>query len=193
MVVGLVQADGGKVLLDDAPITTWPMNKRAQAGIAYLPQEASVFRKLTVEENIQAVLETRAMTDAERHNRLRQLLEEFSITHIATQKAFTLSGGERRRVEVARALALDPVFLLLDEPFAGIDPLAVADIQKMIEVLKKRQIGVLITDHNVRETLQICDLGYLLSDGTIIEKGSPEHIANSKIAREHYLGENFHF
>lgn len=193
MVVGLVQADGGQVLLDQGPITTWPMNKRAQSGIAYLPQEASVFRKLTVEENIQAVLETRAMSDAERHNRLRQLLEEFSITHIATQKAFTLSGGERRRVEVARALALDPVFLLLDEPFAGIDPLAVADIQKMIEVLKKRQIGVLITDHNVRETLQICDLGYLLSDGTIIEKGSPEHIANSKIAREHYLGENFHF
>jgi lipopolysaccharide export system ATP-binding protein len=192
MVVGLVQADQGKILLNGQDLTKWPMNKRAQAGIAYLPQEASVFRKLTVEENIRAVLETRPMSDSERQNRLRQLLEEFSITHIAQQKAFTLSGGERRRVEVARALALDPMFLLLDEPFAGIDPLAVSDIQTMIKKLKKRQIGVLITDHNVRETLQICDIGYLLSDGTIIEKGTPDHIANSKIAREHYLGENFH-
>jgi lipopolysaccharide export system ATP-binding protein len=169
------------------------MHQRARRGIAYLPQEASVFRRMTVEENILAVLEMLDLTETERAERLRQLLEEFNITHIAQQKAFTLSGGERRRVEVARALALNPVFLLLDEPFAGIDPIAVADIQKMIQILKKRGIGVLITDHNVRETLQICDLGYLLSGGTIVEKGTPQDIANSRTARELYLGENFQF
>lgn len=193
MVVGLVQADDGQVLLDDRNIASWPMHQRAQGGIAYLPQEASVFRKMTAEENILAVLETLPLKEAERHDRLHKLLDEFNINHIAKQKAYTLSGGERRRVEVARALALDPVFLLLDEPFAGIDPIAVGDIQRMIQVLKKRQIGVLITDHNVRETLGICDLGYLLFDGKIVEKGSPMDIANSKLARETYLGENFHF
>jgi lipopolysaccharide export system ATP-binding protein len=133
------------------------------------------------------------MSEGERHEALRKLLDEFNINHIAKQKAFTLSGGERRRVEVARALALNPVFLLLDEPFAGIDPIAVADIQRMIQVLKKRRIGVLITDHNVRETLEICDLGYLMGSGKIVEKGTPQHIANSRTARETYLGENFQF
>lgn len=193
MVVGLVQPDSGEVLLNDQQIASWPMHKRAKNGIAYLPQEASVFRRMTAEENIISVLETMPLTQAERHDRLQNLLDEFSINSIAKQKAFTLSGGERRRVEVARALALNPVFLLLDEPFAGIDPIAVADIQKMIQVLKKRGIGVLITDHNVRETLEICDLGYLLSDGKILEKGTPQEIAQSRTARETYLGENFHF
>jgi lipopolysaccharide export system ATP-binding protein len=193
MVVGLVQADAGHVKVDGEDVTRWPMHKRAQRGIAYLPQEASVFRRMTAEENILSVLETLPLTDTERRETLQNLLTEFNIHHIAKQKAFTLSGGERRRVEVARALALNPVFLLLDEPFAGIDPIAVADIQRMIQVLKKRQIGVLITDHNVRETLEICDLGYLLSDGKILEKGTPQQIANSKTARETYLGENFQF
>ncbi len=193
MVVGLVRAEGGSVTVDGKDITAWPMHLRAQNGIAYLPQEASVFRRMTAEENILAVLETLPLTETERHERLQDLLNEFSIQHIAKQKAFTLSGGERRRVEVARALALNPVFLLLDEPFAGIDPIAVGDIQRMIQVLKKRQIGVLITDHNVRETLEICDLGYLLSNGKILEKGTPQEIANSKTARETYLGENFQF
>ena len=193
MVVGLVKPDAGKVFFGDEDITTWPMHKRAQKGIAYLPQEASVFRRMTAEENIQAVLETMPLTQAERQKRLHMLLDEFNINAIARQKAYTLSGGERRRVEVARALTLNPVFLLLDEPFAGIDPIAVADIQRMIQVLKRRGIGVLITDHNVRETLEICDLGYLLSDGKIVEKGTPKEIAQSKTARETYLGENFQF
>lgn len=193
MTVGLVRADQGRVLLDDQDISQWPMHHRARHGIAYLPQEASVFRKMTVEENILAVLETLPLTESERKERLHRLLDEFTINHVAKQKTFTLSGGERRRVEVARALALDPVFLLLDEPFAGIDPKAVADIQQMIQILKKRQIGVLITDHNVRETLAICDLGYLLFDGKIVERGTPSEIANSKTARETYLGENFQF
>lgn len=191
MVVGLVRADQGQVLLGEKDITEWPMYQRARGGIAYLPQEASVFRKLTVEENILAVLETLPLSEHERRDRLRRLVDEFNINHIARQKAYTLSGGERRRVEVARALALDPDFLLLDEPFAGIDPIAVNDIQRMIQVLKDRQIGILITDHNVRETLEICDLGYLLSDGKILEKGTPQEIANSRAARETYLGENF--
>ncbi len=193
MVVGLVQADEGLVTLDGTDISDLPMHERARKGIAYLPQEASVFRKLSVEENILAVLETMSMKEAERHDRLHRLLDEFTLNHVCKQKAYTLSGGERRRVEVARALALNPQFLLLDEPFAGIDPIAVGDIQKMIHVLKKRNIGILITDHNVRETLSICDLGYLLSDGKIIEKGTPSQIAKSKTAREAYLGENFHF
>jgi lipopolysaccharide export system ATP-binding protein len=193
MVVGLVQPDGGKVELNGQDVTRLPMHKRAQRGIAYLPQEASVFRRMTAEENILSVLETLPLSDTERRETLQNLLTEFNIHHIAKQKAFTLSGGERRRVEVARALALNPVFLLLDEPFAGIDPIAVADIQRMVQVLKKRKIGVLITDHNVRETLEICDLGYLLSDGKILEKGTPHEIANSKTARETYLGENFQF
>ncbi|MCM2276513.1 MAG: LPS export ABC transporter ATP-binding protein [Oligoflexia bacterium] len=193
MVVGLVQSDEGKVTLDDTEITRWPMHQRAQGGIAYLPQEASVFRRMTAEENILAVLETLPLNQSERQETLHKLLDEFNINHIARQKAYTLSGGERRRVEVARALALNPVFLLLDEPFAGIDPIAVADIQRMIQVLKKRRIGILITDHNVRETLEICDLGYLLNSGRIVEKGTPAEIANSRTARETYLGENFQF
>ena len=193
MVVGLVKADQGSILLDGKDLVALPMNERAKAGIAYLPQEASVFRRMTVEENIMSVLETLDLPITDRKKRLQALIGEFNIGHIARQKAFTLSGGERRRVEVARALALNPSFLLLDEPFAGIDPIAVADIQKMIATLKNRGIGILITDHNVRETLSICDVGYLLSDGKIIEKGTPEEIAKSPIAREKYLGENFHF
>lgn len=193
MTVGLVHPDGGQVSLDGQDITHWPMHLRAQNGVAYLPQEASVFRRMTAEENILAVLETLQLTDSERREQLQKLLDDFNLNAIARQKAFTLSGGERRRVEVARALALNPAFLLLDEPFAGIDPIAVADIQRMIQVLKKRQIGVLITDHNVRETLQICDTGYLLASGQMIEHGTPEKIASSKKAREMYLGENFQF
>ncbi|MBN23164.1 MAG: LPS export ABC transporter ATP-binding protein [Bdellovibrionaceae bacterium] len=191
MVVGLVAADQGSVQLSNEEISKLPMHERARKGIAYLPQEASVFRKMTVEENIDAVLETLGLGEKERKNKLQKLLDEFKLNHVRKQKAFTLSGGERRRVEVARSLALDPQFLLLDEPFAGIDPIAVSDIQKMIEVLKKRGIGILITDHNVRETLEICDFGYLLSDGTILETGTPEEIANSPKAREKYLGEKF--
>ena len=193
MVIGLVRADSGEVLLDGQDLAHLPMHLRAKSGIAYLPQEASVFRRMSVEENILSVLETMSLKEAERHERLHRLLDEFNLNHVAKQKAFTLSGGERRRVEVARALALNPVFLMLDEPFAGIDPIAVGDIQKMIQSLKKRQIGILITDHNVRETLEICDLGYLLSDGRIVEQGTPEQIAASKTARELYLGENFQF
>jgi lipopolysaccharide export system ATP-binding protein len=192
MIVGLVQPDRGKIIFDRQDITRWPMHKRAKQGIAYLPQEASVFRQMTVEDNILSVLETQPIGAIARKQTLERLMDEFSINSIAKQKAYTLSGGERRRVEVARALALDPVFLLLDEPFAGIDPLAVGEIQKMIQLLKKRGIGVLITDHNVRETLEICDLGYLLSDGKIIEKGSPQEILKSPAAKESYLGENFH-
>jgi lipopolysaccharide export system ATP-binding protein len=193
MVVGLVKADAGQVILDGKDISQWPMHERARSGVAYLPQEASVFRRMTVEENILSVLETLDLDNTERNKRLQRLIGEFNIGHIARQKAFTLSGGERRRVEVARALALDPKFLLLDEPFAGIDPLAVADIQKMIQTLRSRGIGVLITDHNVRETLAICDIGYLLSDGKIMVKGTPQEIAQSPVAREKYLGEHFQF
>lgn len=191
MVIGLVRADSGQVLLDDTDMAQLAVHERARSGIAYLPQEASVFRRMSVEENIMAVLETLPISDSERHNQLHRLLDEFNINHVAKQKAFTLSGGERRRVEVARALALNPVFLLLDEPFAGIDPIAVGEIQRMIQILKKRNIGVLITDHNVRETLAICDLGYLLNDGKIVIKGTPAEIASDKMARETYLGENF--
>jgi lipopolysaccharide export system ATP-binding protein len=193
MVIGLTPTDKGQVLLNDMEITKWPMHERAKHGIAYLPQEASVFRRMSVEDNIMAVLETMPLNENERREQLERLITEFNLKPISKQKAFTLSGGERRRVEVARALALNPVFLLLDEPFAGIDPIAVADIQRMIQILKKRHIGVLITDHNVRETLEICDLGYLLNDGKLIEKGTPHEIANSKTARETYLGEDFHF
>ncbi len=193
MVVGLVKSDQGTILLNGEDISSWPMHERARSGVAYLPQEASVFRRMTVEENIYSVLEMLDLPAEERKFRLQTLIGDFNIGHIAGQKAYTLSGGERRRVEVARALALNPSFLLLDEPFAGIDPLAVGDIQKMIQKLSGRGIGILITDHNVRETLKICDIGYLLSDGKIIEKGTPEEIASSPIAREKYLGEGFTF
>ncbi len=191
MVVGLVRPDGGRVLLDGDDITDLPMHQRARNGVGYLAQEPSVFRKMTVEDNLLAVLENTDMTSAQRREALSNLLEDFNIRHVARQQGYTLSGGERRRVEVARALALNPVFLLLDEPFAGVDPLAVADIQEIIRKLKNRGLGILITDHNVRETLGICDLGYILSDGMILEYGTPEHIAQSTKAREAYLGENF--
>jgi len=191
MVVGLIPIDQGRILLNDKDIGQWPMHERAKNGIAYLPQEASVFRRMSVEENILSVLETLNLSEGERKSRLQRLIDDFSLNTIVRQKAYTLSGGERRRVEVARALALNPDFILLDEPFAGIDPIAVGDIQKMIQILKDRGIGILITDHNVRETLQICDLGYLLSDGTILEKGTPQEIAASKTAREKYLGDKF--
>jgi lipopolysaccharide export system ATP-binding protein len=193
MITGLVLPDAGKVFLDNQDITRWPMHQRAKAGVAYLPQEPSVFRKLTVEDNIMATLESLSIPHAERKKRLQTLLDEFTLNHVSKQEAYTLSGGERRRVEVARALALNPAFILLDEPFAGVDPLAVNDIQKMILSLKDRNIGVLITDHNVRETLSICDSGCILSDGVIFESGTPEEIANSKAVREKYLGENFRF
>lgn len=193
MITGLVLPDDGHVYLDNQDISQLPMHERARAGIAYLPQEPSVFRKLTVEENIMATLESLPLSHVERKTRLQKLLDEFSLNHVSQQQTFTLSGGERRRVEVARALALNPAFILLDEPFAGVDPLAVADIQKMILKLKERNIGVLITDHNVRETLSICDWGCILSEGVIFEQGTPEQIAQSPRAREKYLGENFKF
>lgn len=191
MITGLVEPDQGRVLLNGEDITSWPMHLRARAGIAYLPQEPSVFRKLTVEENILATLESLTISFDERKHRLQQLLDEFNLNHVSQQPTYTLSGGERRRVEVARALAMSPSFILLDEPFAGVDPLAVHDIQKMITTLKDRNIGVLITDHNVRETLTICDWACILADGVIFESGTPEQIAQSPKARAKYLGENF--
>ena len=191
MMVGLVRPDQGRVWLGDRDGTHLPMHLRAQMGLAYLPQDASVFRRMTVEENLLTALEALPISDTVRQERLHHLLDEFNINGIARQKAYTLSGGERRRVEVARALALNPKFILLDEPFAGIDPIAVADIQKLIADFKRRQMGILITDHNVRETLHICDVGYLLNDGKILEKGTPTELVNSKSAREFYLGESF--
>lgn len=191
MITGLVPPDSGRVILNGEEITSLPMYVRARKGVGYLPQEASVFRKLTVEENILAILETLAISRSERYARLRKLLEELNIGHLATQKAYALSGGERRRVEITRALVRAPLFILLDEPFAGIDPIAVIDIQKIIEQLKERGIGVVISDHNVRETLGVCDSAYILSDGALLESGPPEVIASSKVAREIYLGERF--
>lgn len=191
MIVGLIRPDGGEVFLDGEEITSYPMYVRARKGIGYLPQEASIFRKLTVEDNILAILETLPLTGPERHNRLRVLLEELNIGHLAGRKAHTLSGGERRRVEITRALVNTPSFILLDEPFAGIDPIAVIDIQRVIGQLKERGIGVVISDHNVRETLGVCDRAYILSEGALIESGPPEAIAASSVAREVYLGEGF--
>ncbi len=191
MVVGLCRPDNGQVFLDGEAITELPMYMRARRGISYLPQEPSVFRKLTVEENLLAVLETRALSVKERHERTEELLGEFGITHIARTKGYALSGGERRRVEIARALATDPDFILLDEPFAGIDPIAVIDIQTIITGLKGRGIGILISDHNVRETLGVCDKAYILNAGEVLECGDPQQIADSKKARDIYLGEKF--
>jgi len=191
MIVGLIRPDSGKVFLDGEEVTSYPMYVRARKGIGYLPQEASVFRKLTVEDNILAILETLPLTNSERYSRLRELLEELNIGHLAGRKAYTLSGGERRRVEITRALVTTPSFILLDEPFAGIDPIAVVDIQKIITQLKERGIGVVVSDHNVRETLGVCDRGYILNEGVLIESGSPETIAASSVAREVYLGEGF--
>lgn len=191
MVVGLVRPDQGRVVLDGTDITRMPMYMRARSGIGYLPQEASVFRKLTVAENLMAVLETLDMTDVERRERKDSLMSELGIAHLADSRAYTLSGGERRRVEIARALTLSPKFILLDEPFAGIDPLAVQDIQGIISLLKGKGIGVLITDHNVRETLAITDRAYIINEGRIIEAGTPAEITASPRVREFYLGEAF--
>lgn len=191
MVVGLVSPDKGSVKVDGVEISELAMYERARLGVGYLPQEPSIFRKMSVEDNLMAVLENTELSTAQQREKLSNLLEDFNIRHVAKQPGYTLSGGERRRVEVARALALDPAFILLDEPFAGVDPLAVADIQDIIRKLKSRGLGILITDHNVRETLGICDLGYILSDGMILEYGTPEHIASSSKARDAYLGENF--
>ncbi len=191
MVVGLVRPDRGQVFLDDLELTELPMYKRAQAGISYLPQEASVFRHMTVEENLLAILETLGLAAAERKQRKEQLLEDFRLTHVARSPGYALSGGERRRVEIARALVIDPSFILLDEPFAGIDPIAVIDIQGIISTLRDRGIGVLISDHNVRETLGVCDQAYILNEGEILEYGAPAQIAGSQRARTIYLGEKF--
>ena len=191
MIVGLIKPDGGRIFLDSEEITRDPMYVRARKGINYLPQEPSVFRKLTVEENILAILETLDIESEERKNRLKQLLGELDLTDLARNKAYSLSGGERRRVEITRALVTSPRFILLDEPFAGIDPLAVADIQKIIQKLKSKGIGVVISDHNVRETLSVCDRAYILNEGTVLIEGLPEMIAESKIARKFYLGDDF--
>ncbi len=189
--VGLMRPDGGSVQLDGEDVTLEPMYRRARRGISYLPQEASVFRRLSVEDNLLAILETLPLTPDERAERLASLLEELSISHLAKNYAYTLSGGERRSVEISRALVTSPTFMLLDEPFAGIDPIAVLDIQTIITQLRERHIGVLITDHNVRETLGICDRAYILNGGVILEEGAPEFIAASRRARELYLGERF--
>jgi len=191
MVVGLARPDKGQVFIDDMEITDLPMYQRARRGISYLPQEASVFRKLSVADNLLAILETVEPERAARNRRMEELLSEFGITHIANAKGYALSGGERRRVEIARALITNPAFILLDEPFAGIDPIAVADIQNLIVSLKERNIGVLISDHNVRETLGVCDAAYILSNGEVLEFGTPEEIASSRTAREIYLGDDF--
>lgn len=191
MVVGLVQPDAGTINIDEMNISKEPMYKRARVGLSYLAQEPSIFRKLTVAENIVVALEAHGYSGAERSERLEKLIAEFHIDHIRDSYGYALSGGERRRVEIARALAGEPKFLLLDEPFAGIDPIAVGDIQNIIRDLKAQGIGVLITDHNVRETLGICDYAYILKDGKIQVSGSSDEIANSEIARKFYLGENF--
>ena len=191
MIVGLEQPTSGEVFLSDVNITKMPMYRRASLGISYLTQESSIFRKLTVEENIMAILETTELSKAEQRNKFEELLEEFHITHVRKRKGTELSGGERRRVEIARCLALEPQFILLDEPFAGVDPLAVADIQEIIQYLRQRGMGILITDHNVRETLQIVDRAYILSEGKILLEGDSHTIAESPIARKFYLGENF--
>jgi len=191
MVLGILSPDTGHIYFDDTSITEMPMYRRARKGISYLPQEPSIFRKLSVRDNIMAVLENRNLSSDERETKLEELLGELNIMHILDSKAFQLSGGERRRVEIARALATEPSFMLLDEPFAGIDPIAVIELQKIIAQLSKKGIGVLITDHNVRETLGICDLSYLLKEGQVQEVGTAEQLVNSKLARESYLGENF--
>ena len=191
MIVGLVPADGGEVYIDDSRLTHLPMHNRARQGLSYLPQEASIFRKLTVEENIRAVLELLKLPAAELDDRLEGLLEELHIGHVRHINAAALSGGERRRVEIARALATNPRFILLDEPFAGVDPIAVLEIQKIIRFLKERGIGVLITDHNVRETLGICDHAYIISAGRVLAAGRSEEIVENDSVRKVYLGENF--
>ena len=191
MIVGLVRPDEGKVFLDGTDITKLPMYKRDQLGIGYLPQEVSVFRKLSVEDNILAILEMTDLSKTQREEKLEKLLSEFSLNHVRTNLGNRLSGGEKRRTEIARALATDPKFVLLDEPFAGVDPIAVEDIQSIVSDLKKRNIGVLITDHNVQETLSITDRAYLLFEGKILKSGSAEDLANDEQVRKVYLGQNF--
>jgi lipopolysaccharide export system ATP-binding protein len=191
MIVGLVPLDAGRILLDGKDLSRLPIHSRARLGLAYLPQEASVFRKLTVTENILAVLELQNISEAEMHKQLESLLQELHIVHIRNSAAVSLSGGERRRVEIARCLATNPSFILLDEPFAGIDPIAVLDIQKIIRFLSAKNIGVLITDHNVRETLGICDRAYIVNDGTVFASGKPAEIVSNEAVREVYLGKDF--
>ena len=191
MIVGLVKPNDGKVFLNDKNITKLPMFKRAKLGIGYLPQEVSVFRKLTVEDNIMAILEMTKMSRAERKAKCQKLLDEFNLNHVRKNKGITLSGGEKRRTEIARALAVDPDFVLLDEPFAGVDPIAVEDIQAIVSDLKNRNIGVLITDHNVQETLAITDRAYLLFEGNILKQGTAEELAQDEQVRKVYLGQNF--
>ncbi len=191
MIVGMIQPDGGRVFLDETEITGEPMYKRAQMGIGYLPQEASVFRKLSVEDNIMAVLQMRKLSREERNDKMERLLTDLNITHIRKSMGYQLSGGERRRTEIARALATDPKFILLDEPFAGVDPIAVEDIMTIVANLKNRNIGILITDHNVHETLSIVDNGYILIEGKIFRNGTAEELANDEQVRKLYLGEKF--
>ncbi len=191
MIVGLAAADGGDIFIDEQNITHQPIHRRARLGLGYLPQEASIFRRLTVAQNIQAVLELQGCDNDEIQARLDELLEDLHITHIRNNPAISLSGGERRRVEIARALATNPRFILLDEPFAGIDPIAVLDIQKIIHFLKERDIGVLITDHNVRETLGICDRAYIINAGSVLAEGKPDEIIYNEGVRKVYLGEHF--
>ena len=191
MIVGLIKSQGGKILLDSIDITSYPMYKRAQNGIGYLAQEASVFRKLSVEDNILSVLQLSKLSKTEQRKKMEGLLEEFGLTHIRKSRGDLLSGGERRRTEIARALSTDPKFVLLDEPFAGVDPVAVEDIQKIIAHLKKKKIGILITDHNVQETLAITDKTYLMFEGSILKSGKPEELAQDEMVRKVYLGQNF--
>ena len=191
MTIGMIKPDKGQVFLDDEDITDCPMYLRARKGVGYLPQEASIFRKLTTKQNIMAILEILPISRSEREERANKLLKELGITKLADQKAAVLSGGERRRLEISRALVTNPLFMLFDEPFAGIDPLAVIDIKAIIEHLKNRGIGILISDHNVRETLEVCNRAYILSDGQVVEAGSPEKIAASETARRIYLGDEF--
>lgn len=191
MIVGLIKPDDGEIFLDGENIGRYPMYKRARRGLNYLPQEPSIFRKLTVEENIMAILETLDLQEDERKEKLRELLGELDLTGLAKNHAYSLSGGERRRVEITRALVTSPKYILLDEPFAGIDPLAVADIQKIIAKLKAKGIGIIISDHNVRETLSCCDRAYIVNEGAILVEGDPETIANSQLARKFYFGEDF--
>lgn len=191
MTVGMIRPDEGRIMLDQTDITNLPMYQRARRGISYLPQEPSIFRKLTVEENLRAVLETLDLSASAEEARLEELLDELKVSHLRRNRAYSLSGGERRRVEITRLLITEPVFILLDEPFAGIDPLAVADLQNIIRQLRERGIGILISDHNVRETLGVCDRAYILNEGTLLEEGDPETLAQSEIARRIYLGERF--
>lgn len=192
MIVGLIIPDGGKIVLDDDDLSTYPMYKRAMKGISYLPQEPSIFRKLSVEDNLRAVLQIKGIKESELKKKLSHLSEEFNLFPIARRLGFQLSGGERRRVEIARTLALDPIFILLDEPFAGVDPIAVIELKKTINYLKeKRNIGVLITDHNVRDTLSITDRAFIINNGNILAEGTPERLVNDEMVKKIYLGEEF--